>query len=323
LVGAGFIGEVHAKAWRALGVPLKICEEDPGRSARLAGQLGAGQASWEELLDDPEVATIDLCLPTDLHRRFAEQALARGKHVFCEKPVALRTEDAAAMEQAARSAGKLLGIGHVLHFWPAYRFAHQLASSGRYGAPLSLSARRLGTAVTWSAGNWMQDPARSGGALFDLHIHDLDFALWIFGAPTEVGAAGRRSSSGAWDAVNSLLRFGERGCANLEGSLLLPPSFPFTMDFRLDLEGASLLYRFQAGANLGGASTEELVLYPKEGAAEPQVIPEGDPYLLELQSFLAAQSGPGEVVTAAEAGLALQVAQELRAALERGGGAMG
>jgi predicted dehydrogenase len=252
LVGTGDIGAVHAAA--LAGLPdTELCivtGRDPDRAAMLAEQHGARQfPNYEAALADERVAGIDLCVPNDLHRIFAERAFAAGKHMICEKPIALTLEDADAMIAAAERAGRFLMIAHLLRFWAEYQQAHTLFTSGELGEPVSLSMRRLVPVLAATAGHagWRHDPARSGGAVIDLIIHDLDFACWVLGPPASLVARGVRSSYGSWDHVVAVLGY-EGGCqASIEGSFMLIGN-PLTIDFCLLCRTQALSYSFDASA---------------------------------------------------------------------------
>src|SRR5690554_4781618 len=106
LVGIGSMGHAHAAAWRALGADVAgVSARDPVLTREFAGRFGLNVfESYAELLDSVDI--VDLCIPTDLHRAFTEQAAAAGKHVICEKPIALTLEDGQAMIEACERAGR-------------------------------------------------------------------------------------------------------------------------------------------------------------------------------------------------------------------------
>ncbi|MCL5998257.1 MAG: Gfo/Idh/MocA family oxidoreductase, partial [Chloroflexi bacterium] len=136
-----------------------------------------------DLIAQADVDVVDVCLPTDVHARYAIQALQQGRHVLCEKPMALTLEDAGAMVDAARTANRRLMIAQCIRFWPEYRFLRDCVQDGRYGKLLSLSLTRVGGQPGWSSRNWFLDPVRSGGPIHDLHIHDVDFVNYLLGKP--------------------------------------------------------------------------------------------------------------------------------------------
>ena len=131
LVGTGEIGQVHARALAELA-EVELCIAaliQPEVEQRLAQQYGARlYPSCAAMWDDPSVAAVVLCVPSDLHREYTVQALRAGKHVLCEKPMALTLADADAMLDASRQSGRFLMIGHVLRVGtarPDYRIMMQ------------------------------------------------------------------------------------------------------------------------------------------------------------------------------------------------------
>ena len=108
-------------------------------------------AGYEKVCDGPQVDMVSVNLPTDLHAAATIRALENGKHVFCEKPMALHVADAQRMIDAAKTAGKLLMIGHCLRFFPEYVAADELIRSGKHGRVLGASFVRCGGAPTWGS----------------------------------------------------------------------------------------------------------------------------------------------------------------------------
>jgi predicted dehydrogenase len=121
ILGAGFMGSAHAANYDALGERVRVkwvASRTPERAAKLAESLGAqSTADLEAAVRDPEIDAVDICLPTPLHREAAESALAAGKHVFLEKPIAVTLEDADAIVAAAERSAGLFMVGLVLRFW--------------------------------------------------------------------------------------------------------------------------------------------------------------------------------------------------------------
>jgi predicted dehydrogenase len=145
----------------------------------------AAASNWRELVDHPDLDGIDICLPTDLHAEVAAEALGRGKHVFCEKPMALAPADCEWMIRAAEQNCRVLMIGHVLRFWPEYLELKQFIEEHRQ-AITSVTFFRRSSVPDW--GLWLTDEMRSGGAILDLLVHDIDQALLLFGTPQWVSA---------------------------------------------------------------------------------------------------------------------------------------
>jgi len=197
LLGSGFMGEVHAEAWRHAGsakvvaiggIPIE-------RAERLAGIFGAdATASLDEVVARRDVEAVDICLPTPMHEEFAVKALQSGKHVLCEKPLTLSLDSADRIFEAAAGSGKVFMVAQVVRFWPQYRAARDLVNAGAVGRLLSARLSRTSAPPSWA--KWFEDPHKSGGALFDLGIHDLDYAVWLLGRPGRVHAVGLRSPAG-------------------------------------------------------------------------------------------------------------------------------
>jgi len=154
-----------------------------------------------DLIAEADVDVVDICLPTDLHAPYAIQALEAGRHVICEKPMALNVRDAERMVAAAESADRVLMIAQCLRFWPEYDFLRDQIKRQTFGRLLSLNMSRIGGMPAWSPDNWFLDPARSGGALLDLHIHDVDFVNSVLGLPDKIYATGRCSEDSRADNI--------------------------------------------------------------------------------------------------------------------------
>ena len=233
LLGAGGIGKVHARAYQRIAGAQVVAVADLVRE-RAESAAAPFQArvyeDWQPLLDDPDVQMVDICLPTYLHEPAMVAAAQAGKHILSEKPITLSLAQADRMLDAVKQAGVQAMIAQVIRFWPHYLAIKKLLDSGDLGAPVMAQAARLGSLPAWSS--WYADPALSGGALLDLHMHDLDWLYYLFGMPKTVYAIGRKLESGAWNQILTSLDFGASQAA-AEASLLMPTGFPFTMIFRM------------------------------------------------------------------------------------------
>ncbi len=178
-----------------------------------------------------------------MHREAVEKVAAAGKHVQCEKPMAMNAEECDAMIAATKKAGVKFMIGQVLRFWPEYVVIKEILDSGRLGRVKWASATRMSPPPTWSWNGWLFDPKKSGGGVLDLHIHDIDTLNWMLGVPKKVMAAGVKSAQGGLDNVFSTFTGYPGGqVAFAEGSLDLAPGFPFTMGLKVDCEGGSIQF---------------------------------------------------------------------------------
>lgn len=254
LIGYGFMGKMHAECYAASGKGQVVALADVERDRRDDASAKWGCRAFEsigELLDGADVDAVDICTPTYLHEEHILTAIGAVKDVFCEKPLALTKESCERIVSAAKDAGIKLQVGHVVRFWPDLQVVKSVLDSGRLGKPIWASARRLSARATWAWQGWLQDPARSGGAILDLHIHDLDFLTWILGRPTHVMSSGIRTATGAFDtALTTLIGHSDGMTSQAEGSLAMPDGFPFTNQLLVVCEKGSVQFDLTAGQSV-------------------------------------------------------------------------
>jgi predicted dehydrogenase len=231
------MGHAHAPGWAATGAEIAgVADTDCAGREALAAQYGWGCFdNLEQLL--PEVDVVDLCVPTHLHRQMVLKAAEAGKHIFCEKPIALTIADGKAMIAACKAAGVRLFIGMVVRFFPEYIAAKSAIDAGKIGRPQVVRLTRASYRPKKAADNWFMDEAKSGGMILDLMIHDFDWARYAVGDEVErVYAKNIRSGSPAVteDHALAILRFRGGAMAHIEGSWAYPvPRF----DTRLEVAG--------------------------------------------------------------------------------------
>jgi myo-inositol 2-dehydrogenase/D-chiro-inositol 1-dehydrogenase len=183
LIGAGGISHVHAAGWRELGADVSVYSHD-GASA-LAERYGFSVApDLDSLFAAADL--VDIVTSSRSHRELALAAIAAGKHVICEKPLAANSADAREIAEAAEAAGVRVFPAHVVRFFPEYAAVKASVDAGRIGEPAVLRFVRGGEAPR--AGSWFFDENAGGGIVLDQMIHDLDQALWLAGDVTQVYA---------------------------------------------------------------------------------------------------------------------------------------
>lgn len=237
VVGCGFMGRMHANVYSTLerASLVGVVDRRLEKAEALGSKMGCrAYGSFEEALADPNVHAVDICLPTDLHREATEQAAGAGKHVFCEKPMALNAADAKAMIAACESTGVRLMIGHCIRFWPEYERLKNLVDGGELGRLLSLNLTRYGEFPSWSQDNWLADETRAGGGALDMHIHDSDFALHLLGEPAESISRGTVDGRGVSHIFTTMSYPGT--VIHTEGGWNLAAGTPFKMAFRAVFE---------------------------------------------------------------------------------------
>ena len=319
LIGAGTMGRVHAAAYGRLQTAhlTTICDHYVEKAHRLAGAGVNVVRNYREVLEDPDIDLVDVCLPTHLHKEVATAAAAAGKHVFCEKPIALSVEDAKEMVQVCQQAGVKLGVGHVVRFFPDYLKAKDLVEGGRIGDPKVVRTSRGGSFPRWSQDNWFADYSKSGGPIVDLIIHDIDWLLWMFGPVKRVFAKSVRKeeSNELLDHAFVTLRFANGIIAHLEGSWAQPQGTPFATSF--EIAGTKGLYEYSK------VQATPLLLRTAQEENQAQSVPESplllDPYTAQLEVFLDAIIANTEVpVSGIEAAPALEVALAARTSAATG-----
>ncbi|MFV1992205.1 MAG: Gfo/Idh/MocA family protein, partial [Acidimicrobiales bacterium] len=174
------------------------------------------------LLDVVDV--VDVCTPTHTHARFALAAAAAAKHVICEKPLARHPEDAAAVVDACKRAGVKLLVGQVVRFFPDYVAVKELVDEGVIGKPAVLRLGRVTYLPTKGEGNWFHDVEKSGGLVYDLMIHDFDYARWVAGEVADVFCkqSGQQGTQIAQTHALAILRHESGAMSHIEGSWMYP-----------------------------------------------------------------------------------------------------
>lgn len=269
LLGFGGIAASHKVAYDALykeeaGIRLvAICDKNGNFEKRSVvtnlGTVDTGSfdgielfTSFEEMLEKCDFDAVDICLPTFLHKEFTLAALAAGKHVLCEKPMALTYEDCASMIDAARLAKKQLMIGQCLRFDECYRYLRDLNRSGRYGKARRAFMSRLSPLPTWGAADIYKKIELTGGCTMDLHIHDLDMMRFVFSEPESISSVEYLRESGH-QYISSRLFYSDM-IAVAEASFDESVSTPFSMSYRVRFDEATVIF-----------DEKGVTVYPDEG----------------------------------------------------------
>lgn len=205
IIGVGFMGYTHfegakkLKDARVTAIATRNEKKLAGDWTGIQGNFGppAGKvdlsgigcySDYRDLLADPNVDLVDICLPTDLHEQVVLESLAAGKATLVEKPIAIDLEAADRMVAAAADAGVPLMVGHVLPFFPEFAYAADAVRSGRFGKLKAAHLRRVICQPDWSED--MSDFRKLGGWGIDLHIHDNHFISHVCGVPQGVFSRG-------------------------------------------------------------------------------------------------------------------------------------
>ena len=294
IIGLGFMGMTHFRAWQkvANAKVTMVCEarplpEDGDLSKLFAGNLGSGEGlkidykqtkvvqKVEDLLSNPEIDLVDICLPTMAHKDVSIAALKAGKNVICEKPMTRTLAQTEEMKAAAEASGQILMPAQCVRFFPEWSYVKRLIDDGRYGKVVAARFRRVSEAPGWGVSSFLKGQ-ESGGALYDLHVHDLDFVLYCFGMPKAVFARGATYASGAVDHVMANYIYENGPVVTAEGSWAMVKGFGFAAGFTVNFEKATLEMDTTRGA-------DALKLY-EPGQPALVIRPEGDDgYVGELR----------------------------------------
>lgn len=288
LIGTGFMGKCHALAWRNLRavfggampeVRLEVlAESDAGLAAQKAGEFGFARASddWRAVVADPAVDLVSITTPNGMHREMALAALGAGKHVWCEKPMALTLADARAMADAASASGRVTALGYNYLQNPAILTARRLIEEGVIGRIIDVRGAvdedYLADAdKPWS---WRMTLAEAGlGTLGDITCHLVSLLTYLAGPISEVvaltgvahetrptgdgsGATGRVEND---DVAHALVRFASGVGGVLQSSRVAHGRKNL---IRIEIHGSGGMITFDQ------ERLNELQLYTADGPAE-------------------------------------------------------
>ncbi len=262
IIGLGFMGMTHFEAYKQVtgaqvaAIATRSEKKLAGDWSDIQGNFGPRGSSTtdltgikkyretSELLADPDIDLVHICLPTDQHEEMTVAALKAGKHVLVEKPLAIELAAAERMLAAAKESGKLLLVAHVLPFFPEFRWVREQIESGKYGPVRGAAFRRVIAPPAWSAD--ISDFRRLGGWGIDLHIHDNHYLHVLFGAPKTVYSRGLLKD----DFVNHVST--QYGFADPDLSVsaisggIAAPDLKFAHSFEIFLDDATI--QFDAGS---------------------------------------------------------------------------
>lgn len=319
VTGIGFMGKTHIGIYNQLdgASVVALCDKYEDRldltSLEAGGNIQASSGAVDfsatpkytdfgEMLDAGGFDAVDICLPTDLHVEYAVEALNAGYHVFVEKPLALDYESALKVAEAAEKSGKVCAVGQCLRFWPAYTEVKKLIEGGSIGALKHAELSRYSPPATWACEGWLGDSLRSGNAALDLHVHDVDMILFLFGSPRAVRSVGIPDENGFYSHISTVYDYPDRSVLS-SGGWDMTASTPFNMRALYVLERAVIDMDF--------GRTSPIMVYPADGEGYVLELPPGDGYFHELADFVdrCRRGEPSELVSPRAAAESVRLAR--------------
>ena len=260
IIGFGFMGITHANSiLKSSKISLRAIitrDEDSIESKidKLKGNFCTGQVDSTAILSLPvyktlgaclrheKIDAVHICVHTDLHYKMTTEAIENGLHVFLEKPMTLRREEGKLMIAFARQRRGKFMVGHVLRFMPAYQKLKDWIDKREFGGIKFISLTRFSGLPSW--GQWREKQEKygsSGGALFDLLIHDIDFLSSVLGCPEKIESKIQPGSLSMHDYVVAWWYYKEV-TAKIEGGNTFHSTFPFQAGYMARFENASVTY---------------------------------------------------------------------------------
>ena len=286
IIGFGGIAKVHKKGYDNLEKQGKIklvavCDiREAAFESNVAinidsEAIGTGAYNCytdiEEMLDKEKIDILDVCVPSFLHREIAVAMLERGYNVLCENPMSLCSEDCEKMLEAEKASGKHFMIAQCLRFFKEYEYLKKCIDDNTYGKVLGAFFSRNSAQPTWGWENWFMDYERCGGAIMDIHIHDIDIVRYLFGEPEAVSCRASDCKT-KYDIVQTSLYYGNipvtaNGCWTAG-------KIRFSASYKVDFEKASVLYE-----------NGKVTVYPEEGEPFAPQLEGQDGYTEEISYF--------------------------------------
>ena len=279
-------------------VLLAVASRSQEKAQAIAAKHGIPRAygSYDALLSDPDIEAVYIPLPNDQHAAWTLRAVAAGKHVLCDKPVALSVTGAEAMAVAAHNAGLRLQEGFMYRHHPQHERVREIVASGEIGEPVRFHGI-FAYVASFDADNIRMNIAQGGGALLDVGVYPLNAARWFFGEPIAVTAASRVNPATGIDLHTAiLLEWADGRTGTVVGGF----DQPFTTRYEIiGTKGSVAAERaFQVGEN-------GVTLVVRVGDSErSEPFAHSDQYALEIAHFSQCVRDPAKPLSPGENGVA-------------------
>ncbi|HCC52696.1 MAG TPA: hypothetical protein DEQ30_12125 [Porphyromonadaceae bacterium] len=311
VVGFGFMGKTHARNIlnSSLMELTAIVDNRLDSISQVSGNIDTGEIPPEILAGihtynnveacfaEESLDAVFVCVHTLSHYEIAMKALKQGLHVFLEKPFVLKIEEGETLIVEAGLRDLKLSVGHVVRYMPAYVKLHELYRNYTYGKLKYISMTRFSGIPGW--GEWVRlrkDFGVSGGGLFDLVIHDIDFLQFMLGVPDRVESKSVSGLLSKHDYVSAYWYYDHNDAfVKVEGGFTFHGKFPFEAAFKASFEDASVVWSSSHGHEMKVADNETLRVIALADANEG--------YFVEAEKFAASILNNDNPVCMAESAL--------------------
>lgn len=296
IVGVGFMGWIHYLAYQRSSHAMlaAFCSRDAAKRAgdwsSIKGNFGPPgekidvsgirvHESLDEMLEDPEIDLVDICLPPNLHVQAACKSLAAGKHVLCEKPLGLTTSECDEILAASQKHDRQVYVAHVLPYMGEFQFAYQTAREQTLGPVRRAYFKRVISPPDWIPDFY--DPKLVGGPLIDLHVHDAHFIRLLFGMPKRVMCSAEMKE-GIVKFCHTLMEFAEPGViVGTSSGVSDQTARTFCHGFEIQFQSGAM--QFELSVLPGGVDIMPLKVLGQDGTATAPELHAND----EISAFAA------------------------------------
>lgn len=262
ILGTGF-GLVHAEHYRAIeGVQVKsIFGRKPDKLEEVKEKFGVEVTTDPyQLIEDPEIDLIDVCLPTRVHLEYVTAALEKGKNVFCETPLAYSLQEAQKMQHYSRKFKRKLFVNLFFKYSPPHKMALDLIRSGKLGTPRSVTTYNRTPSFWENVG--IED------IVLNFALHNFDFLVELLGIPNHVTARGIGNDNTAH--VVATLNYLD-SMASVDCSSMVPHGYPFSIGYNIVCSRGTINY----AGEFGDRPQEKTTIYHQDGNIE-EITPKRD-----------------------------------------------
>lgn len=242
ILGTGF-GAFHAELYKKLSRnnSIKIYGRNIEKLHDLQKRLNIEiTTDVNDILCDKEIELVDVCMPTFLHEKYVIEALKNGKNVFCETPISLNIDEALKMKEAAKKYNKAVFVDNFIKFEPAYKYLYDTVQNNSLGKLQTLQLSRKTPPIWGDLG--------LKNIVTNLMIHEFDFFNFIFDKADSISVTAIQPKEKA-SYVNVNIHSND-AVINIEGSSILPYSYPFTTSYEAIFQNGSLEFYSKQGPSI-------------------------------------------------------------------------